>query len=83
MTLSSTFLFIIPRHGKKGFVELRYHFEPWIFHYSEPWVCNMSDAQADAKAHPKEYGWVRIPSVISKDEAYHALDRLWKAKSRG
>lgn len=41
----------------------------------------MSDVQLDAKAHLKEHGWVRIPSVISEDEASHALDRLWKAKA--
>ncbi|KAL8877350.1 MAG: hypothetical protein Q9198_004618 [Flavoplaca austrocitrina] len=33
-----------------------------------------------AKAHLKEHGWVRIPSVLNKADAVHALDRLWKAK---
>ncbi|KAI4195119.1 MAG: hypothetical protein LQ350_007397 [Teloschistes chrysophthalmus] len=34
----------------------------------------------EAKAHLKEHGWVKIPSVLTKDDAAHALDRLWKAK---
>ena len=34
----------------------------------------------EAKAHLHEHGWVRIPSILSKDEAAHALDQLWKAK---
>jgi ectoine hydroxylase-related dioxygenase (phytanoyl-CoA dioxygenase family) len=34
----------------------------------------------EAKAHLQEHGWVRIPSVLEKDEAADALDRLWKAK---
>lgn len=34
----------------------------------------------EAKAHLKEHGWVRIPSVLNKADAAHALDRLWKAK---
>ncbi|KAL8877066.1 MAG: hypothetical protein Q9192_008747, partial [Flavoplaca navasiana] len=33
-----------------------------------------------AKAHLKEHGWVRIPSVLNKADVAHALDRLWKAK---
>lgn len=41
----------------------------------------MSDQQTEAKAHLKEHGWVRIPSVLSTDEAAHALDRLWQAKA--
>lgn len=44
----------------------------------------MSDGrenQAGAKAHLKEHGWVRIPSVLTRQEAAHALDRLWKAKA--
>lgn len=35
----------------------------------------------EAKGHLKEHGWVRIPSVLSKEEAEDALVRLWKAKS--
>ncbi|KAI4128708.1 MAG: hypothetical protein LQ338_002604 [Usnochroma carphineum] len=34
----------------------------------------------EAKAHLKEHGWVKIPSVLTKDDAAHTLDRLWKAK---
>lgn len=34
-----------------------------------------------AQAHLKEHGWVRVPSVLSSEEAAHALDRLWKAKA--
>ncbi|KAK4236037.1 dioxygenase [Achaetomium macrosporum] len=34
----------------------------------------------DAKAHLKEHGWCKIPSVLSTDEAAAVLDRLWKAK---
>ncbi|KAG6355435.1 hypothetical protein INS49_003397 [Diaporthe citri] len=41
----------------------------------------MSDTQTEAKAHLKEHGWARIPSVLSKEEAADALDRLWKAKA--
>ena len=33
-----------------------------------------------AKAHLEEHDWVRIPSVLNKADAAHALDRLWKAK---
>ncbi|KAL8834069.1 MAG: hypothetical protein Q9176_007678 [Flavoplaca citrina] len=33
-----------------------------------------------AKAHLKEHGWARIPSVLNKADAAHALARLWKAK---
>ncbi|KAL8874027.1 MAG: hypothetical protein Q9174_000593 [Haloplaca sp. 1 TL-2023] len=35
----------------------------------------------EAKAHLKEHGWVKIPSVLPKDEAAHILERLWKAKA--
>lgn len=35
----------------------------------------------EAKAHLKDHGWVGIPSVLSKEEAEDALDRLWKARS--
>lgn len=41
----------------------------------------MPDSQAKAKAHLKEHGWVRVPCVLSKEEADHTLDRLWKAKA--
>lgn len=42
----------------------------------------MSQEQdSDARAHLKEHGWVRIPSVLTKDEAAHALGRLWEAKA--
>lgn len=41
----------------------------------------MSDSYNEAKAHLMENGWVRIPSVLTKEEAAHALDRLWKAKA--
>jgi len=34
----------------------------------------------EAKAHLQEHGWVKIPSVLTKEEAAHTLDRLWKAK---
>ena len=33
-----------------------------------------------AKAHLKEHDRVRIPSVLNKADAAHALDRWWKAK---
>ncbi|KID73869.1 Dioxygenase af480 [Metarhizium brunneum] len=33
-----------------------------------------------AKAHLREHGWVKIPSILTKDEAAHALGRLWEAK---
>ncbi|KAJ4389451.1 hypothetical protein N0V93_006919 [Gnomoniopsis smithogilvyi] len=42
---------------------------------------SQSDSLSDAKAHLKEHGWVRIPSVLSNEEAENALDRLWKAKA--
>ncbi|KND88293.1 Uncharacterized protein TOPH_07097 [Tolypocladium ophioglossoides CBS 100239] len=34
----------------------------------------------EAKAHLQEHGWVKIPCVLTENEAAHALDRLWKAK---
>ncbi|KAL8846836.1 MAG: hypothetical protein Q9221_008094 [Calogaya cf. arnoldii] len=34
----------------------------------------------EAKAHLKEHGWVKIPSVLTKADAAHTLNRLWKAK---
>lgn len=40
----------------------------------------MADTLKEAKEHLKEHGWVKVPSVLSKDEATHVLDRLWKAK---
>lgn len=33
-----------------------------------------------AKEQLKEQGWVRLSSILSKDEAAHVLDRLWNAK---
>lgn len=39
------------------------------------------DDLSDAKAHLKENGWVRISSVLSREEVAHTLDRLWKAKA--
>lgn len=41
----------------------------------------MPDNHAEAKAHLQEHGWARIPSVLSKEDAADALDRLWKAKA--
>lgn len=35
----------------------------------------------DAKAHLREHGWVKIPAVLSKDEATHTLGQLWEAKA--
>lgn len=37
---------------------------------------------ASARAHFKENGWVRIPSVLSKEQAAETLDRLWETKKR-
>lgn len=34
----------------------------------------------EAKAHLKEHGWVKVPGVLSRDEAARAMDRLWEAK---
>lgn len=34
----------------------------------------------EAKTHLHQHGWVKIPSILSKEEAAHALDQLWKAK---
>lgn len=48
--------------------------------YQPATVTMTNDLVDAAKAHLKEKGWVRIPSVLSKDEAASALDRLWKAK---
>lgn len=42
----------------------------------------MSLDQMATKAHLKDHGWVRIPSVLSKDEAATVLDQLWKAKDK-
>ncbi|KAI1099462.1 phytanoyl-CoA dioxygenase family protein [Jackrogersella minutella] len=33
-----------------------------------------------SKAHLKEHGWVRIPSVLSQEDVSTTLARLWKAK---
>lgn len=41
----------------------------------------MTDKLGDAKAHLKEHGWVKVPSVLTKEEAADTLDRLWKAKA--
>lgn len=58
---------------------------PSIINYQSPELrsrATMSQQQdSDAKAHLKEHGWVRIPSVLTKDEAAHALCRLWEAKA--
>ncbi|KAI1778538.1 phytanoyl-CoA dioxygenase family protein [Hypoxylon cercidicola] len=40
----------------------------------------MAVQMEEAKAHLKEHGWVKIPSVLSKEEAQDALNRLWEAK---
>jgi hypothetical protein len=34
----------------------------------------------EIKRHLRDEGWVRLSSVISKDEDAHVLERLWKAK---
>ncbi|KAL0253241.1 hypothetical protein SLS55_010213 [Diplodia seriata] len=39
-----------------------------------------ADEAAAARAHLKEHGWVRIPSVLTADAASAALARLWAAK---
>lgn len=41
----------------------------------------MSDSLTEAKTHLKAHGWVRIPSLLSKEEAARALGRLWMAKA--
>jgi hypothetical protein len=33
-----------------------------------------------ARAHFKDNGWVRIPSVLSKEQAAETLEKLWQAK---
>lgn len=40
----------------------------------------MAIAVEEAKDHLREHGWVKIPSVLTSDEAAYTLDRLWKAK---
>ncbi|KAH7024878.1 phytanoyl-CoA dioxygenase family protein [Microdochium trichocladiopsis] len=35
-----------------------------------------------AKAHLREYGWAKVPSVLTKDEAAAALEKLWEAKRK-
>ncbi|KAG8158574.1 hypothetical protein KVR01_011696 [Diaporthe batatas] len=42
----------------------------------------MTDEMEQAKAHLREHGWVKIPSVLTKDKARHTLEQLWKAKER-
>lgn len=39
-------------------------------------------ATGAAKAHLKEHGWVKIPSLLTKPQASRALDRLWTAKAK-
>ncbi|KAH8689749.1 putative phytanoyl-CoA dioxygenase [Phaeosphaeriaceae sp. PMI808] len=41
----------------------------------------MAENLEDAKAHLNEHGWVKVSSVLSKQEAAHALERLWVAKA--
>ncbi|KAI5924604.1 putative phytanoyl-CoA dioxygenase [Camillea tinctor] len=41
-----------------------------------------SDRYAAEKAHLKEHGWARMRSVLSKDEAAQALEKLWEAKAK-
>lgn len=38
------------------------------------------DRYAEARAHFKEQGWARIPSILSKDQANEILAKLWKVK---
>ncbi|KAK6066115.1 phytanoyl- dioxygenase family protein [Seiridium cupressi] len=38
------------------------------------------DQYAEAREHLKEHGWVRIPSLISKERAAEILAKLWKVK---
>lgn len=54
--------------------------EPHSAAHYEPRTRTMTASMEEAKAHLKEHGWVKIPSVLTKDDAAHALDRLWKAK---
>ncbi|KAI8286495.1 Dioxygenase [Colletotrichum sp. SAR11_57] len=35
----------------------------------------------EAKAHLKEHGWVRVPSILTTEEAAAVFDRLWKGKA--
>ncbi|KAI1841570.1 hypothetical protein JX265_004700 [Neoarthrinium moseri] len=35
---------------------------------------------ANAREHFKEHGWVRVPSVISKEQSDEVLRKLWKVK---
>lgn len=41
----------------------------------------MADLNA-AKEHLLEEGWVRVPGVLSKDEAASVLERLWEARTK-
>ncbi|KAH8682586.1 hypothetical protein BX600DRAFT_506168 [Xylariales sp. PMI_506] len=36
--------------------------------------------KAEAREHFKSHGWVRIPSLLSKEEAEQFLQKLWAAK---
>lgn len=38
------------------------------------------DHLAEARAQFRENGWVRIPSLLSKEQAADVLAKLWKAK---
>jgi hypothetical protein len=38
------------------------------------------DQYTAERAHFKEHGWVRIPSLLSKDQADEILTKLWKVK---
>ncbi|KAI0003180.1 putative phytanoyl-CoA dioxygenase [Xylariaceae sp. FL0662B] len=40
-----------------------------------------SNAYDKEKAHLKEHGWVRIPSVLSKEQAEYVLTKLWEVKN--
>lgn len=40
------------------------------------------DKYADARQHFKENGWVRIPSILSREDAATILDKLWHVKEQ-
>lgn len=50
--------------------------------WESAWITKAMDNEhnSEARAHLKENGWVRIPSVLSSTEASTILTRLWKAK---
>ena len=48
-------------------------------HYTRTDIMNPN--MEEAKAHLKEHSWVKIPSVLTKADAAHTLNRLWKAKA--